>query len=143
MVIKQGRAGDFLQNHKVCMCMCVFGGWGHNRLTYPSDRNYMREGGQKDINCVYCGMSHWHDQCQKFKTLRQRKPQIKGRCYVCLSTQHLFRQCKSEKPCFYCRKKGNHHSSLCPGQFGDQQLIESEATTPTQENLAPFKTSES
>ena len=46
------------------------------------------------VKCVYCGMSHWHDECQKFKTVQQRKSQIKGRCFICLSTQHFCRQCK-------------------------------------------------
>ena len=74
------------------------------------------------LNCVYCGRNHWHDECQKYKTLQQRKMQIKGRCFICLSTQHFFRQCKSDKPCYLCRWKGNHHTSLCPSKFDESKM---------------------
>ena len=48
------------------------------------------------ITCIFCGLNHWHDECQKHKTLQQRKVQIRGRCFICFSTQHLFRQCGSQ-----------------------------------------------
>ena len=42
-----------------------------------------------------------------------------------MNSNHQFRQCKNEKGCYYCKKKKNHHSSLCPSKFGsdsaDQQ----------------------
>ena len=79
--------------------------------------------------CFFCNNSHWSDECQTYKSLDQRKLKVKGRCFVCLSETHQFRTCKSEKPCFHCKRKGNHHSSLCPSKFGevtekeDEQLI--------------------
>ena len=89
------------------------------------------------VSCVFCRMNHWHDECQKYKTMTQRKTQIKGRCFVCLSPQHFYRQCKSEKPCFFCRRKGIHHSSLCPSKFGDQNEtnIDGNFNNYTKENL--------
>ena len=30
----------------------------------------------RKINCIFCRMDHWHDECQKYKTLQQRKAQI-------------------------------------------------------------------
>ena len=78
------------------------------------------------VKCIFCGMNHWHDECQRYKTLQVRKAQIRGRCFNCLSTQHLFRQCTSEKPCFYCRRKGNHHSSLCPTKFDEEKQTKRE-----------------
>ena len=28
------------------------------------------------VKCFYCGMNHWSDECQKYKTTEQRKRQI-------------------------------------------------------------------
>ena len=88
------------------------------------------------VSCVFCRMNHWHDECQKYKTMTKRKAQIKGRCFVCLSPQHFYRQCKSEKPCFFAGQ-GNHHSSLCPSKFGDQNEtnIDGNFNNYTEENL--------
>ena len=67
--------------------------------------------------CVYCGANHWSDECQKFKTVEDRKPKVTGRCFICFSTNHKSWSCTSEITCFYCNKKKNHHSSLCPTKF--------------------------
>ena len=79
------------------------------------------------INCVYCGMSNWADECQKYKTLQQRKSRMNGRCFICLSPNHFCRDCKSDRACFYCKRKKSHHSSLCPRKFGSG-FSENEAT---------------
>ena len=73
------------------------------------------------IKCVFCERSHWSDECQEYKTINERHGQIKGRCFVCLSKQHLFRECKSQKACFYFKRKGHHHSSLCHKKFQRNQ----------------------
>ena len=70
------------------------------------------------VKCAFCEGSHWADECQKYKTVEERKKQARGRCFICLSKKHLFRECVSEKQCFYCKRKNNHHSSLCPSKFG-------------------------
>ena len=70
------------------------------------------------VKCCFCEKGHWADECQRYKTLEERKAMIKGRCFVCLGTDHLFRNCKNDKPCFYCRRRRHQHSSLCPEKFG-------------------------
>lgn len=69
------------------------------------------------VRCVFCGLNHWADECQKYKTVQQRKNQLTGRCFVCLSSNHFFRECQSERACFYCKQKKSHHLSLCPRKF--------------------------
>ena len=77
-------------------------------------------------------MNHWHDECQKYKTMIQRKAQIKARCFFCLSPQHFYREAM-----FLLPKNGNHHSSLCPSKFGGQNEtnIDGNFNNYTEENL--------
>ena len=95
---------------------------------YEKELEYTGEGllsKEFKVKCVFCDGSHWADECQKFKSLSERKAQVKGRCFVCLSPKHFFRQCPSDKACFYCKRKSNHHSSLCPTKFGGEvELVE-------------------
>uniref|UniRef100_A0A8D9B6L7 CCHC-type domain-containing protein n=1 Tax=Cacopsylla melanoneura TaxID=428564 RepID=A0A8D9B6L7_9HEMI len=71
------------------------------------------------ISCVFCEGKHYSDSCQKYASLDERKQSVNGRCYICLSQSHLFRNCpKQNKYCYYCKAVGKHHRSLCPRQFG-------------------------
>ena len=72
------------------------------------------------VKCIYCEKSHWSDEWQRYKNLMERKGQLRGRCFVCLSDKHRYRECTSYKACFYCKRKGNHHQSLCPEKFSNQ-----------------------
>ena len=85
-----------------------------DQMEYTAEGLFSKE---TKIRCVFCAGSHWSDECQKYKLLDERKAKIKGRCFICLSTEHLFRKCTNEKPCFHCKRKKNHHSSLCPEKF--------------------------
>ena len=69
------------------------------------------------MKCAYCAKSHWNDECQLYKTLEDRKGQLKGRYFVCLSDKHISRDCSSRKACSHCKRKGKHHQSLCPEKF--------------------------
>ncbi len=59
--------------------------------------------------CIYCGGTHWSDQCTEYATIDARKERIKGSCYVCLKQDHNNKNCTSPKACFYCRTVGDHH----------------------------------
>ncbi len=49
----------------------------------------------KVIKCVYCGESHYPDQCKTFPTYDKRMEVLKkaGRCFLCLETKHLAKDC--------------------------------------------------
>ena len=68
-------------------------------------------------SCIYCGKTHWSDECNEYPDLTSRKDKAKGHCFICLRKGHLLKECSSTKACVYCKKKGNHHRSLCPNQF--------------------------
>ncbi len=77
--------------------------------------------------CAFCkSQVHYSDQCNKFGSTEARKSQLGNRCFVCLRPGHGAKNCQRTKPCYYCRQVGQHHSSLCPKQFGAHAL-----TTPS------------
>ncbi|CAG2208913.1 unnamed protein product [Mytilus edulis] len=67
--------------------------------------------------CRYCGSKHWSDECQKFKTIEERKRQLKGSCFKCLKAGHGSFECKRNKLCIHCNEVNSHHRSLCPKKF--------------------------
>ena len=73
--------------------------------------------------CRYCQQKHWSDQCDKYKTISERKSQLKGSCYKCLRTGHRSNECMRSKKCVYCGDEDKHHRSLCPRQFKVKQEV--------------------
>ena len=72
---------------------------------------------------MYCHASnHWPDECRKFATADGRYKQLNNRCANCLNEGHSKRECRSKKPCYYCKSVGSHHSSLCFNQFGRRRV---------------------
>lgn len=81
--------------------------------------------------CAFCGENHWSTDCQKFATYESRRDKIKGNCFICLRSGHSYKKCsKKDKPCFHCRKKGHHHTSLCPKKFNIDQPSSTSSVTP-------------
>ena len=46
-----------------------------------------------------------------------RKQRIRGSCFICLKQGHGCKECRLNKPCFYCRTANQHHRGLCLKQF--------------------------
>ena len=42
------------------------------------------------MKCIYCGKSHWSDECQLYKTLNERKGQLRGKCFVCVLVTNIW-----------------------------------------------------
>ena len=44
-----------------------------------------------------------------------------GRCFLCLKTGHIFRDCtlNPKNGCYYCGKKRHHNQAICPQKFGN------------------------
>lgn len=91
------------------------------------------------MKCIFCKMeNHWSDQCKKHSTIEQRKTIIKGHCFKCLQNEHGLKPCKVEKMCVYCRKKNEHHRSLCPTHFpqnNENAHVVTDANTRTEHML--------
>ncbi|XP_062591234.1 uncharacterized protein LOC134252747 [Saccostrea cucullata] len=69
--------------------------------------------GIKHPVCIFCERNHWSDECTEFRTIEERKRKIRGRCYICLKSGHLSKDCKVDKPCVHCHQTKKHHRSLC------------------------------
>ena len=88
-------------------------------LPKEEDLSYSSEGllSTSQVKCYFCSGAHWSDDCQRFKTVNERKAQVKGKCFICFNSGHQARVCTSQKQCFHCKKKNSHHSSICPDKF--------------------------
>jgi len=76
-------------------------------LRYSSDSNNIN-------NCLYCNESgHFASRCTSVTNIATRRELLRkqGRCFVCLRTGHLGRNCPSRYSCRKCKKK--HHISIC------------------------------
>ena len=71
--------------------------------------------------CSFCDGYHWTDECQKYRTVEDRKQRIKGKCFICLRPGHRIKDCKVVKPCYHCKESRSHHRSLCPRKFPHQR----------------------
>ena len=67
--------------------------------------------------CRYCQQRHWSDECPKYRTVYERKKQLKDSCYKCLKLGHMSKDCKMGKASVHCGEVNTHHRSLCPKKF--------------------------
>ena len=75
--------------------------------------------------CVYCKSGdHLASRCNSVTNVSTRKTILRkqGRCFVCLDTGHLMRNCQSKYTCNKCKKK--HHISLCDANTSTSEVPE-------------------
>ena len=65
------------------------------------------------LKCVFCKKPHAPSCCFIVTDVKGRLDIIRKekRCFVCLKTNHLAKDCYKDYECFKC--KGRHHVSLC------------------------------
>ena len=79
------------------------------------------------ITCIYCRRGHSSSRCTVVTDVEARKSILrnKGRCFVCLKSAHIARECKSNNRCFKCNSR--HHVSICePLPRKDESPIDKE-----------------
>ena len=67
--------------------------------------------------CFHYSEAHWSDECSKYNSLQARKEMLKGCCFNCLKSGHVLKDCKIDRACAHCGRKGSHHRSLCNTLF--------------------------
>ncbi|XP_065891574.1 uncharacterized protein [Dysidea avara] len=86
--------------------------------------NVQRRG--RSPSCVFCRGDHFNDECDRVKTLAERKRKLitQGRCFLCFKVGHTFTDCSSPQRygCYYCGKKQHHNRAICPQRFGDGEV---------------------
>ena len=74
-------------------------------------------------SCVFCRGQHFSDKCNLISDVEARKGFLRkaGKCFLCLRSGHVLRDCDRKKSCYYC-KKFSHHSAICDshGDFHKQ-----------------------
>ena len=80
--------------------------------------------------CVFCQQSHSPADCNSVPDLNARKRILRnnGRCFNCLRTNHLSRNCRSTSKCKRCQ--GKHHTSIC--ERGSYSRENPSLATPTE-----------
>ena len=68
-------------------------------------------------SCVFCRGQHFSDKCNVVSDVEARKEFLRkaGKCFLCLRSGHVLRDCERKKGCYYC-KKFSHHSAICDSQ---------------------------
>ena len=70
----------------------------------------------ENIPCSFCKRAHFSASCTIATDPEERRKILrrKTRCFFCLRSGHVSRDCKSEKGCYRCH--GRHHTALCSGR---------------------------
>ena len=68
---------------------------------------------QQVPSCLFCSNKHFSASCTKVTDPDKRKRILRElrRCFVCLKSGHIGRDCNSRSRCFHCQRR--HHSSIC------------------------------
>ncbi|KAL3071246.1 hypothetical protein niasHS_015509 [Heterodera schachtii] len=80
--------------------------------------------------CIFCGNDHWHEECQKFSTIQQRREVLyaKALCFKCLKSNHQASRCPQPKRCFKCKQP--HPTALCQLESKPPNQLTAEAFEP-------------
>ncbi|KAL3088737.1 hypothetical protein niasHS_009076 [Heterodera schachtii] len=80
--------------------------------------------------CIFCGNDHWHEECQKFSTIQQRREVLyaKALCFKCLKSNHQASRCPQPKKCFKCKQP--HPTALCQLDSKPSNQLTAEAFEP-------------
>ena len=74
------------------------------------------KGDEPSYYCTYCGQSHASWKCTTVTDVQSRKSILKkkGRCFLCLQSNHISKFCPAKYRCAKC--KGKHNISICMPQ---------------------------
>ena len=95
---------------------------------------------RKSISCVYCRRDHVSSRCSIITDIKARKAILrnKGRCFVCMRSGHIARECKSNYRCVKCNSR--HHVSICEPRPPRLQEPSREGEQTTSTTLSTSKT---
>ena len=107
--------------------------WNEKPKPFTASSLFSGSGNDDKVTCTYCGQQHPSARCTMVTDIAARKAVLrqKGRCFQCLRSNHIIRDCTSEKRCFKCGQR--HHTSICP------KLLPLQVTSKEQESTKPEK----
>ena len=83
-------------------------------------------GVSRGVSCYYCDQAHLSKDCKVVTQAEARRQLLKkaGRCFVCLRTGHIKKECRSKTKCSKCGRR--HHISICLGEKDEASKATSE-----------------
>ena len=93
-------------------------GKGARQGSIPTSHQLVSGVNPSITSCCYCQQNHSPKDCMIVTQVEARKQILRksGRCYGCLRTGHVSRECRSKSRCSRCNKR--HHTSICSGESG-------------------------
>ena len=84
-----------------------------NKPKYQASAANFDQTNETKPKCVYCREYHFSASCTRVQDSSKRKEILTTdkRCYLCLKTGHITRDCKKQQNCRRC--EGRHHQSIC------------------------------
>nr|XP_047129387.1 uncharacterized protein LOC124809364 [Hydra vulgaris] len=72
---------------------------------------------QYELKCIFCSKSHKSESCKTVTNINSRRNVLrdKRRCFNCLKSGHMSKDCRSRISCYEC--SGKHHVSMCFKRF--------------------------
>uniref|UniRef100_A0A8D8UC74 Peptidase aspartic putative domain-containing protein n=1 Tax=Cacopsylla melanoneura TaxID=428564 RepID=A0A8D8UC74_9HEMI len=91
--------------------------------------------------CVFCNSDkHANYECNKYRSVDERRQRMLDRCFLCLSQSHFFGNCpvRNRTSCYYCKQIGHHNSAICPKQFGGGKHVNNNTRQTVSNQLKPM-----
>ena len=102
------------------------------------DRNERKS--EKPVRNIFCSELHYSVDCPSVVTYSARKAALKGKCELCLSSEHKKAACPRTYTCRLCKKKNEHAKAMCPmacEKSSSSSTVSTESpTVPTKLNTA-------
>ena len=100
------------------------------KTSYPSSKKMVGtsstlhskdEGPSRLPICAFCDKRHYSAECRNVSSISDRREKLQkaGRCFVCLNTGHMAKDCSGDRKCRNCKRR--HHHSICQGDNGENE----------------------
>ena len=85
----------------------------HSRQSAPTTASALFVGKTQNVYCSFCKGPHPSVKCSVYSDPASRKAitRQKAKCFVCLRSGHMAKNCRSSRDCQICA--GKHHTALC------------------------------
>ena len=76
-------------------------------------RSFVSKGVRSKIACYFCTKEHYSNECTVVQNVEKRKSILRdaNRCFNCLRTGHVVKNCQSKSRCRKCHQK--HNTAIC------------------------------
>ena len=79
----------------------------------PGSATMLLTQGVEKVACIFCRKGHKTENCKVVKSWKKRSQILRkqGRCFICLTKNHISKNCTQKSPCGIC--SGEHNVLIC------------------------------